>query len=183
MRISELELEGKRHILCLNLWALKRIYAHWGEYGSALRAISEGSPLERTGEQFVMLHILLHGGAIYAAEMGMKNPEPPEMTEMVKDGLEEILPQLMPKLLEALERGMSGEIKIQRDAGDGKTGGALAAEWYLWYGLKIGLSYREAHALPLGELLDLISVEQIKHEGAKLQQSAEDDFWALLERR
>lgn len=183
MRITEIELKGERHILCLNLWALKRIYEHWGDYGSALRAITENTALERTGEQFVMLHILLHGGAIYAAEMGMQNPEPPEMTEFVKDNMSKLLPQLMAKLSEALERGISGDIKIQKETGGCRTTAALAPEFYLWYGLKIGLSYREAHAMPLGELLDLISVEQIKHEGAKLQQSAEDDFWAMLERR
>lgn len=36
--------------------------------------------------------------------------------------------------------------------------------------------------IPLGELLDLIAVEQIKHEGAELKE-AEPDFWELLERK
>ena len=35
---------------------------------------------------------------------------------------------------------------------------------------------------PLGELLDLIAVEQIKHEGFALRERREDDFWALRER-
>lgn len=183
MRIEEIELKGERHILCLNLWALKRIYEHWGDYGAVIRAISEGSPLERTGEQFVLLHILLHGGAIYAAEMGMRNPEPPEMQEFVKDNLDKLLSQLLPKLTSALEKGFCTGIKIQRESDGTKKAHVNSTELYLWYGVHMGLSYRETHALPLGELLDLISVEQIKHEGAKLQQSAEDDFWAMLERR
>lgn len=56
--------------------------------------------------------------------------------------------------------------------------------WYLWYALRLGLPYVHALALPVGELLDLIAVEQIKTEGFKLKQpEAEDDFWALLDRR
>ena len=51
----------------------------------------------------------------------------------------------------------------------------------MWYGLKIGLSYEAVFSIPMGELLDLIAVEQVKHEGAKLVNDA--DFWALLERK
>lgn len=49
----------------------------------------------------------------------------------------------------------------------------------MWYGLKIGLTYQETLELPYGELLDLIAVEQIKHEGVKLK--PKEDFWDLLE--
>ena len=33
--------------------------------------------------------------------------------------------------------------------------------------MKIGLTYAETLDLPIGELLNLIAIEQIKHEGAK----------------
>lgn len=56
-------------------------------------------------------------------------------------------------------------------------------EWFLWYGLKVGLSYQTSLALPYGQLLDLVAIEQIKHEGAKLKKNDEDEFWELLERR
>lgn len=56
-------------------------------------------------------------------------------------------------------------------------------EWLIWYGLTIGLSYGETLDLPAGELLDLIAIEQVKHEGAKLKQDEEDDFFELLKRR
>ena len=35
--------------------------------------------------------------------------------------------------------------------------------------MKIGLSYETAYALPFGELCDLIAVEQIRNEGAKMK--------------
>ena len=40
--------------------------------------------------------------------------------------------------------------------------------------------------LPLGELLDLVAIEQIKHDGARLTHSAgdgEEEFGARLNRR
>lgn len=36
--------------------------------------------------------------------------------------------------------------------------------------------------MPLGLLLDLTAIEQIKEEGFELVNKQEDDFWALLER-
>lgn len=38
----------------------------------------------------------------------------------------------------------------------------------------MGLSYQETHDLPMGELLDLIAVEQIYHGSVK-QKAEEDD--------
>lgn len=45
----------------------------------------------------------------------------------------------------------------------------------MWYGLRIGLAYSEVLIIPLGELSDLITIEQIKHEGATLKRSYSDD--------
>lgn len=61
----------------------------------------------------------------------------------------------------------------------------LTSEWFLWYGLHLGLSYREAMAIPLSLLLDIIAVEQIKMEGfeyvgsLKEQQMQALDFLSL----
>ena len=43
----------------------------------------------------------------------------------------------------------------------------------MWYGLRIGLTYQQANHIPLGELLDLIAIEQIKREGARLMEPQE----------
>ena len=39
----------------------------------------------------------------------------------------------------------------------------------------MGLTYSETLDLPLGELRDLIAIEQVKHEGAKLKYTSADD--------
>lgn len=59
----------------------------------------------------------------------------------------------------------------------------MTPEWFLWYGMRVGLSYKQVYAIPHGELMDLIAVEQIKHEGAKLKSSEDEEFWELLNRR
>lgn len=49
--------------------------------------------------------------------------------------------------------------------------------------MKIGLSHEAAYSIPFGELCDLIAVEQIKNEGAKLKKSKqqeEAEFWRLM---
>ena len=58
-----------------------------------------------------------------------------------------------------------------------KAGDKLTAE---------AITYDQTMDLPLGELLDLVAIEQIKHEGARLKHSAgdgEEEFFALLNRR
>ena len=167
-------------MLCLNLWALKRINEHWGSYSDAVKAMGGGEAVECVGELLIMLHVLLHGGAIYTAEMGSANPEPPDMAELAK-----LAPGFLHKLrgtvLNALRLGMDTSIKLCSENSSGRK--AEEPEWLLWYGLRVGLSYREAHALPLGELLELISIEQVKKEGAKIALSEEDEFFALLKLR
>lgn len=48
----------------------------------------------------------------------------------------------------------------------------------MWYGLHMGLTLDETLTLPVGELLTLIAIEQIKTEGA----TEAEDFFDLLRR-
>lgn len=59
----------------------------------------------------------------------------------------------------------------------------MTGEWFVFYGLAIGLSYQEAMGLPFGMLQDLIAIFQIKNEGAKRKKTTEEeteDFERLL---
>ena len=49
------------------------------------------------------------------------------------------------------------------------------AAWFLWYGMAIGMSREEALDIPYGELLDMIAIQQIKLEGAKLCRVMSDE--------
>lgn len=57
----------------------------------------------------------------------------------------------------------------------------------MWYALRVGLPFAHALALPHGQLLDLIAVQQIKAEGfaprrAKAPDDENNDFWDLMAR-
>lgn len=63
----------------------------------------------------------------------------------------------------------------------------------MWYGLRLGLGMTGALAIPFGELLDLISCEQIKHEGWEAappprtepltEEEEAEAFFKLMDRR
>ncbi len=60
----------------------------------------------------------------------------------------------------------------------------MSVAWYVWYGLRMGLSREQALTIPFGELCDLIAVEQIKVENAKRKKTKAEEteeFFALLE--
>ena len=56
-----------------------------------------------------------------------------------------------------------------------RSGQDISPEWLTWYGMRVGLSHNEALDVPVGELLSLIAVEQIKNEGAKLKTDHYDE--------
>lgn len=56
----------------------------------------------------------------------------------------------------------------------------MSPAWYQYYGLAMGLTYEQTHAIRYGELLDLIACYQIKREGAKTKTSKEDIFDAIM---
>lgn len=41
--------------------------------------------------------------------------------------------------------------------------------------MQVGLTYDQALDIPMGELLDYIAIEQIKHEGCRLRRILTDD--------
>lgn len=45
----------------------------------------------------------------------------------------------------------------------------------MWYALSLGIGYDRALDLPFGELLTLIAIEQIKHEGAQPAGESDDE--------
>ena len=50
----------------------------------------------------------------------------------------------------------------------------MTPEWLIWYGLHLGLTYEQTHIIPVGELMDLITIDQIKSGNLKLREYADD---------
>lgn len=51
----------------------------------------------------------------------------------------------------------------------------MTFEWLIWWGLALGLTYQQAHDIPVGELLDLIRVDGIQHGRIKAQIALDDE--------
>ncbi len=49
----------------------------------------------------------------------------------------------------------------------------------MWFGLKAGLSYEQAMALPLSLILDLVAVQAIEEGGAERKNTGADAWDAL----
>ena len=47
----------------------------------------------------------------------------------------------------------------------------------MWYALKVGFSWEEALDQPVGRLLTLMAIEQIKHEGAQIAGEVIGSLW------
>lgn len=57
--------------------------------------------------------------------------------------------------------------------------------WIIWYGLKIGLTYERVVYSPIGEILDLIAIEQIEngqvlYKRTMTREEEEADFWRQM---
>ena len=57
-----------------------------------------------------------------------------------------------------------------------------AAAWFLYYGLRIGLTYDQAMEMDISLLMDLIACHQIKVEGFE-QKDNSDDLMSILAMR
>ena len=57
----------------------------------------------------------------------------------------------------------------------------MTAEFYLWFGLKAGLTYEQAMTLPLSLILDLVAVQAIEEGGAERKMTGEDAWQSLKE--
>ena len=56
----------------------------------------------------------------------------------------------------------------------------MTAEWFLWYGMRLGLTRDEALAIPFSLLQDLIAVEQIKVEGFERKRTQAGEYRELM---
>lgn len=56
----------------------------------------------------------------------------------------------------------------------------MTGEFYLWFGLKAGLTYEQAMNLPLSLILDLVAVQAIEEGGAERKMTGQDARDSLL---
>ena len=113
MRTAEIEINGDKHLLCFNLWALIECTERYGSLSGIGTALSEGSIGETAKESLWLLETLMKAGAMYAVEMGLPNAEPLSADKMLRTCGADFFVNLKAKIMDAINTGMSTNVKAE----------------------------------------------------------------------
>lgn len=113
MRTAEIEINGKKHLLCFNLWALIECTERYGSLMGIDEAIKSEDEIKAINETLWLLRTLMRGGEMYASESGIE-VEKPIATDQVKAlcSAADIV-KLKTKVLAAINAGMSTSIEVE----------------------------------------------------------------------
>lgn len=113
MRTAEIEINGKKHLLCFNLWALMEVTDRYGGLSEMYTALTEGTIRERANTALWVLEVLMKGGKIYADEMSIDNPEPLTAEKMLGICGADFFVNLKANIMDAINNGMSTNVKVE----------------------------------------------------------------------
>ncbi len=113
MRTAEIEINGKKHLLCFNLWALIECTERYGSLTEMFNAISEGTTAKTANESLWLLETLMKAGAMYAEEMKLDNAEPLTANKMLRTCGAVFFVTLKANLMNAVNKGMSTNVKVE----------------------------------------------------------------------
>lgn len=113
MRTAEIEINGKKHLLCFNLWALIECTERYGSLSEMFAAISEGTTAKTAKESLWLLETLIKAGDMYAKEMGMDNSEPISAEKILCTCGADFFVNLKSNLMGAINTGMSTNVKAE----------------------------------------------------------------------
>lgn len=113
MRTAEIEINGKKHLLCFNLWALIECTEKYGSLSAMYSALTEGTTKETIGEALWVLEALQKGGKMYADEMGLTTAEPISAEKMLCTCGADFFVNLKANIMNAINTGMGTSIKVE----------------------------------------------------------------------
>lgn len=113
MRTAEIEINGTKHLLCFNLWALCECTERYGGLTEMYAALTEGSVTKTMKETLAVLEILQKGGKLYAEEMGLDTAEPLSADAMLKLCGADFFVGLKGNIMSAINEGMETNIKVE----------------------------------------------------------------------
>ncbi len=113
MRTSIIEINGAKHILCFNLWALEECLERFGSLSAMADAMTKGTAKENMANALWVLETLQKGGKLYSDEMGMDNAEPVSAEKMRIVCGADFFVDLKSKIMSAVNSGMSTNVKSE----------------------------------------------------------------------
>lgn len=112
MRTAEIQINGKKHLLCFNLWALIECTERYGSLMGIDEALRSEKEADNIREALWLMHTLMKGGEIYATEMGIENEKPLSVESMKAQCSAAFFVGLKTKVLAAITAGMSTNIEV-----------------------------------------------------------------------
>lgn len=121
MRTIEIEINGKKHLLCFNLWALVEVTERYGSLAGIHPALTEGSVAQTTKEALWLLETLMKAGKMYADEMGFDTAAPLSSAQMFSTCGVDFLTGLKANVMNAITKGLETGIKLEEDPKNAET--------------------------------------------------------------
>lgn len=113
MRTSIIEINGEKHLLCFNLWALGECMERFGSLSAMSEAMTTGSAAQNLNEALWVMETLQRGGKLYSDEMGLENAEPVSAEKMRVVCGADFFVDLRKKIVNAVNIGMSTNVKAE----------------------------------------------------------------------
>ena len=113
MRTSIIEINGEKHLLCFNLWALEECMERFGTLSGMSDAMTKGTAKENMFNALWVLETLQKGGKLYSDEMGIENAEPISAEKMRIVCAADFFVDLRSKIINAINSGMSTNVKAE----------------------------------------------------------------------
>lgn len=113
MRTAEIEINGKKHLLCFNLWALMEVTERYGGLSEVNKALTEGGQSQTVRETLWLLSTLMKGGDMYAKEMGLEYEKPLSVERMLATCGADFFVGLKSSVIQAMNQGMTTSVEAQ----------------------------------------------------------------------
>ena len=168
MKTTSIEINGKRYLLCFSLRVIRSCTERYKIIEEIGSAIDSEDKLQNVYESVWIIAEMMKAGERYAKLNGLDAPE--ALSEDVLLDVFDVRDAalLVEKIQETILAGKAAEIEAEYPKN-------AEATWFLWYGMRVGLTMDETLDIPFGDLLTLIAVEQIKREGCRQKRKLTDD--------
>ena len=157
-------------MLCISTRVLLHIEEKYGDSDGGLKQIMSNGKLS---DVVWLLSEMIDAGDRYAKMESVENPG--------AIPFDELLDRIGPDDYELMFQVNRGGDKSRNNANGrnsaakkrkSHSGGRITPEWYLWYGMEVGLTRNESLSIPFSLLLDLIAIHQSKKKGGAAKNQA-----------
>ena len=114
MRTSVIEINGEKHLLCFNLYAVKECSERYGSIVGINDAVHAGAEGKRIEECLWLLSTLMRAGEMYAKESGISdNPKALSVEQMLAVCDVGFFKGLGGRVIHAINDGMSVNVEVE----------------------------------------------------------------------